>query len=62
LLGEGLALAEVAYQLGFADQSHFQRVFKAHVGVTPGQYRDVRSPCDLGGALRPDRDARPLPH
>ncbi|MDD2135029.1 helix-turn-helix transcriptional regulator [Pseudomonas kurunegalensis] len=39
LLGEGAALAEVAYQLGFADQSHFQRVFKAHVGVTPGQYR-----------------------
>ncbi|HDS1694960.1 MULTISPECIES: AraC family transcriptional regulator [unclassified Pseudomonas] len=39
LLSEGLALAEVAYQLGFADQSHFQRVFKAHVGVTPGQYR-----------------------
>ncbi len=39
LLGEGQALAEVAYQLGFADQSHFQRVFKAHVGVTPGQYR-----------------------
>lgn len=43
LLGEGQALAEVAYQLGFADQSHFQRVFKAHVGVTPGQYRDLHS-------------------
>lgn len=39
LLGEGQALAEVAYRLGFADQSHFQRVFKAYVGVTPGQYR-----------------------
>ncbi|MEN5109210.1 AraC family transcriptional regulator [Pseudomonas sp. TWI672] len=39
LLRDGLALAEVAYRLGFADQSHFQRVFKAHVGVTPGQYR-----------------------
>lgn len=39
LLSEGQPLAEVAYQLGFADQSHFQRVFKAHVGVTPGQYR-----------------------
>ncbi|MBK5010269.1 AraC family transcriptional regulator [Pseudomonas sp. S60] len=39
LLGEGHPLAQVAYQLGFADQSHFQRVFKAHVGVTPGQYR-----------------------
>lgn len=38
-LRDGLALAEVAYRLGFADQSHFQRVFKAHVGVTPGQYR-----------------------
>ena len=39
LLRDGLALAEVAYRLGFSDQSHFQRVFKAHVGVTPGQYR-----------------------
>jgi len=39
LLREGLALAEVAYRLGFADQSHFQRVFKAHAGVTPGEYR-----------------------
>ncbi|WDY60416.1 AraC family transcriptional regulator [Pseudomonas sp. PSKL.D1] len=39
LLRSGQPLAEVAYQLGFADQSHFQRVFKAHVGVTPGQYR-----------------------
>lgn len=32
-------LADVAYRLGFADQSHFQRVFKAHAGVTPGLYR-----------------------
>lgn len=32
-------LADVAYRLGFADQSHFQRVFKAHTGVTPGLYR-----------------------
>ncbi|MGY3299853.1 AraC-like DNA-binding protein [Pseudomonas sp. TE6288] len=39
LLRQGQALAEVAYNLGFADQSHFQRVFKAHVGVTPGAYR-----------------------
>ncbi|WP_079228260.1 AraC family transcriptional regulator [Pseudomonas putida] len=42
LLRDGLALAEVAYQLGFADQSHFQRVFKAHVGVTPGHYRQAQ--------------------
>lgn len=39
LLGQGQDLAQVAYRLGFADQSHFQRVFKAHAGMTPGQYR-----------------------
>ncbi|WP_194790701.1 AraC family transcriptional regulator [Pseudomonas sp. UFMG81] len=41
LLRQGQGLAEVAYQLGFADQSHFQRVFKAHAGVTPGAYRSA---------------------
>lgn len=35
----GEALADVAYRLGFADQAHFQRVFKAHAGVTPGRFR-----------------------
>ncbi|MBF8780407.1 AraC family transcriptional regulator [Pseudomonas fulva] len=39
LLRQGMALAEIACRLGFADQSHFQRVFKAHVGATPGHYR-----------------------
>ncbi|WP_353850463.1 helix-turn-helix domain-containing protein [Janthinobacterium sp.] len=29
----------MAHELGFADQSHFQRVFKAHAGITPGRYR-----------------------
>ncbi|POF89136.1 helix-turn-helix transcriptional regulator [Pseudomonas putida] len=41
-LRQGLPLAEVAYKLGFADQSHFQRVFKAHAGTTPGRYRLMR--------------------
>lgn len=35
----GRALAHVAASLGFSDQSHFQRVFKAYVGMTPIQYR-----------------------
>lgn len=35
----GEAIASVALELGFADQAHFQRVFKAHTGVTPGRYR-----------------------
>src|SRR5262249_2353682 len=32
-------LAEVALEAGFADQSHFTRVFKRYVGSTPARYR-----------------------
>ncbi|WP_459547557.1 helix-turn-helix transcriptional regulator [Nocardia sp. X0981] len=38
-LRAGCDLAEVANDLGFADQSHFHRTFKARTGVTPGEYR-----------------------
>ncbi|AOA59939.1 AraC family transcriptional regulator [Acinetobacter larvae] len=38
-LQQGQPVIEVAYQLGFSDQSHFHRVFKAHTGVTPKQYQ-----------------------
>ncbi len=36
---DGDSIADVAQGLGFADQAHFQRVFKAHVGATPGRFR-----------------------
>lgn len=36
---EARPLAALAQELGFADQAHLQRVFKAHAGVTPGGYR-----------------------
>lgn len=39
MLGGNLPLAEVAVACGFCDQAHFNRVFKARVGVAPGQYR-----------------------
>ena len=42
LLDRGTPLADVAQMLGFADQSHFQRAFKARVAVTPGEYRRAR--------------------
>ena len=38
-LRAGTTLAQLAHELGFADQSHFQRVFKAHAAITPGRYR-----------------------
>ena len=34
-----IAIAEVAYLLGFSDQSTFNRAFKRWYGVTPKQYR-----------------------
>jgi AraC family transcriptional regulator len=39
------ALAEIAFSAGFADQSHFTRVFKRLTGFTPAAYRQaVRRP------------------
>ncbi len=32
-------IAQIAYQLGFADQAHFTRSFKQHIGKTPMEYR-----------------------
>ena len=33
-------LSEVAYLLGFSDQSNFTRAFRSWSGVTPARYRD----------------------
>lgn len=33
-------IAEIALQVGFADQSHFTRTFKLHNGITPLDYRN----------------------
>ena len=35
---ESLAIAQVAHQFGFADQSHFTRAFKQIKGLTPRQF------------------------
>ena len=39
-LRAGTPIAQVALDVGFADQAHFQRVFKRMTAATPGQYRD----------------------
>lgn len=39
LLRQGLAAGEVAHALGFADQSHLNRYFRAAYGLPPGQFQ-----------------------
>ena len=38
-LREGYGLADLAYRLGFSDQSHFQHAFRERVAATPGEYQ-----------------------
>lgn len=38
-LKQGIPLAELAVNLGFSDQSHFHKAFKAHTGITPRQFQ-----------------------
>jgi len=42
LLHAGESLSETALLCGFYDQSHFSRIFKKRVGVSPGAYRSNR--------------------
>lgn len=42
LFGSNLSLAQISYDCGFSDQSHFTRVFSTAVGVTPGTWRRLR--------------------
>jgi AraC family transcriptional regulator len=34
------SIAEIAAEAGFADQSHFTRLFRRHVGTTPARFRE----------------------
>ena len=39
LLSTADSLTDIAVALGFSDQSYFCKVFKKHVGISPGKYR-----------------------
>jgi len=39
MLQSGCSLIDASNQLGFSDQSHFQRSFKKHLAITPKQYQ-----------------------
>ncbi|MEP7122958.1 MAG: AraC family transcriptional regulator [Byssovorax sp.] len=45
LLREGLAPSAIAYQLGFADQSHYTRAFRVEFGTTPGAWLRAQGPA-----------------
>lgn len=41
LLGQtDMNIGEIAFGVGFNNQSHFNRVFRGEVGMSPGEYRD----------------------
>ena len=47
-LKAGQAIADVALAAGFADQAHFQRIFKRLVAATPRQYStSIKSPSTI---------------
>ena len=49
LSGTAQPMSRIAFLCGFADQSHFTRVFQGIVGMTPGAYRRLHGP---GSAAR----------
>ncbi len=40
LLSTNMDISQVAYELGFSDQSHLNRVFKHYVAATPYEYKN----------------------
>jgi len=53
LLSQGLPVSTVAYECGFADQSHLNRRFKEVFGVTPGAWRTAAAGNQRGVNFRP---------
>jgi AraC-like DNA-binding protein len=50
LLDSGMAPAEVAAEVGFADQAHLTKHFKRIMGVPPGSYQRERAAYGVDGA------------
>lgn len=44
LSGSDLQIAEIAYAVGYSSPKIFSRNFKAEYGMTPGEYRKLKSP------------------
>ena len=59
IVGGTDSLATIAARAGFADQSHFSRVFRRHTGLSPAAYRrachDARHDPARGGSARSEQ-------
>ena len=42
LADSSLSLADIAYFVGFEDQSYYTKVFKKITGVSPGKYKNIK--------------------
>jgi AraC-like DNA-binding protein len=51
-LAQGLSIASVAREAGFADQAHLTRHFRHSLGLTPGAYRNNRKIVQAAGEQR----------
>lgn len=54
-------VGDIAFSWGFADLTHFSRVFKAQVGMTPGEFRRERASggrAAAGSAVRAGKSAQ----
>lgn len=48
LQSSDLSIKEIAFECGFVNDSHFNRIFKQHVGFTPKQFRQNESVAKAG--------------
>jgi AraC-like DNA-binding protein len=53
LLGTGMSITEIGFELGYRDHAHFTRAFRRWTGISPSAYR--RAPSQA-----PEQKGRPL--
>jgi transcriptional regulator GlxA family with amidase domain len=42
-----MGVTAIAYETGFADATHFSRLFREHVGATPSEWRLRSLPVEV---------------
>jgi YesN/AraC family two-component response regulator len=51
LMDNDIPLADVANLVGYEDQSYFTRVFRSHVGTSPGKYRERKGQIRIANSI-----------